>query len=59
VENFLDFIRINIAPYNRPELPISAVGSIAYYYETQLREAAKKEGYAIGKIMRSPIDGLV
>ena len=59
VDNFRRFILRNILPYRRPDLPLSAVGSIAYYYQEQLCEAAKKEGYAVGKILRSPIDGLV
>ncbi len=59
VDNFTDFFRLNVNPYHRPDLPVSAVGSIAFYYEDQLREAAQKEGYAVGNIMRSPIDGLI
>ena len=59
VENFRAFIRHNLNPYNRRDLPLGAVGSIASYYEEQLREAASEEGYTIGRILRSPIDGLV
>lgn len=59
VDNFRRFIQRNILPYRRPDLPLSAVGSIAYYYQEQLREAASREGYAVGRILRSPIDGLV
>ena len=59
VSNFRDFIRLNVKPYQRPDLPLSAVGSIAFYYAEQLEEAANKEGYAVGTILRSPIDGLV
>ena len=59
VSNFRDFIRLNVKPYQRPDLPLSAVGSIAFYYAEQLEEAADKEGYAVGTILRSPIDGLV
>ena len=33
--------------------------TFADYYEEQLRQAAKEEGYAVGRILRSPIDGLV
>lgn len=59
IDNFCDFIDRNIAPYHREDLPISAVGSIAFYYQKQLACAAKEKGYAIGKILRSPIDQLV
>ena len=59
VENFRKFISHNVRPYGRQDLALGAVGSIAYYYEEQLRQAAKEEGYAVGRILRSPIDGLV
>ena len=57
--NFREFIAHNIKPYQRHDLPLSAVGSIAYYYQEQLRQAAQEEGYTIGLILRSPIDALV
>jgi len=59
VQNFIDFIRHNIAPYQRTDLPISAVGSIAFFFKEQLAEAAIQEGYTIGKILRSPLDALI
>lgn len=59
IDNFRDFIRRNIAPYQRKDLPINAVGSIAYYYKEQLGKAVKEEGYTLGKIVRSPLDALV
>ena len=59
VENFRQFIRYNIAPYRRPDLPLSAVGSIAWHYQALLAEAAEAEGYQLGRILKSPIDGLV
>lgn len=58
VENFRSFIRRNIQPYQRPDLPLNAVGSIAYYYRDQLAKAAVTEGYVLGRILRSPIEGL-
>lgn len=59
VDNFRAFIRHNLTPYRRRDLPIGAVGSIAYFYEDQLRKAAEAEGYTVGRIFRSPIDGLL
>lgn len=56
IENFRDFIRYNIMPYCRPELPINAVGSIAFFYRPQLEQAATSLGFTLGKIMRSPLD---
>ena len=59
IDNFCDFIRRNIVPYNRCDLPVNAVGSIAFYYSDQLAKAVKEEGYTLGKIVRSPLDALV
>ena len=59
VENFCEFFSHNIAPYNRPELPVSFVGSMAYHYENELREAAKKEHVIIGQIIKAPLDKLI
>ena len=58
VDNFSDFIARNLDPYRRRDLPIQAVGSIAFYYRDQLRQAAQKAGYAVGNILRSPLDQL-
>ena len=59
VENFRDFLRYNVDPYGRRDLPVSALGSIAYYYQSQFLEALKSEGYTVGKILRGPLNGLV
>lgn len=59
IDNFRDFIQRNITPYQRKDLPINAVGSIAFYYQQQLEKAVKAEGYTLGKIVRSPLDALV
>lgn len=58
-DHFRLFFHRNIAPYRRHDLKVSAVGSIAYYYKEQLQEAAQQEGYALGKIERSPLGALV
>ena len=59
VENFICFIRHNILPYQRKDLPINALGSMAFYYKFQLEEAVKKEGCALGRVMRNPIESLI
>lgn len=55
VECFRLFFRRNVSHYNRPDLPVSFVGSIAFYYKNQLEKAARLEGYTIGKIMKAPL----
>ena len=58
-DSFREFVQKNILPYGRRDLQVSAVGSIAFYYREQLRQALLAEGYRLGKVMRSPIEGLV
>jgi N-acetylglucosamine kinase-like BadF-type ATPase len=59
VDNFRQFFRCNIVPYQHPELPVHFVGSMASSYPEALKEAAKKEKFHVGTIVKSPIDGLV
>ena len=59
VDNFRQFFRCNIVPYQHPELPVHFVGSMAHAYPEALKEAAQMEGFHVGTIVQSPIDGLV
>lgn len=49
------FFQHNVRHYNRKDLPCSFVGSIAFYFEAQLRKAALAEGFSIGEIKREPL----
>jgi N-acetylglucosamine kinase-like BadF-type ATPase len=59
VDNFRQFFRCNVVPYQHPELPVHFVGSMASSYPEALKEAAKKEKFQVGTIVQSPIEGLV
>jgi N-acetylglucosamine kinase-like BadF-type ATPase len=59
VDNFRDFFRHNVVPYGRQQLPVHCVGSMAYHYRHQLEDAARSEGFTLGRILKSPLDGLV
>ena len=59
VDNFREHFRRNVNRYGRNDLPVGAIGSVAYYYREQLEKAAMAEGYSLGKVMRSPMDGLM
>ena len=59
IDSFRDFFRRNLVQYGRNDLPVGFVGSVAFHYEAQLKEAAASEGYTVGCILKSPIDGLV
>ncbi|MBO5594539.1 MAG: ATPase [Prevotella sp.] len=59
VQNFTDFLRVHIAPYGRQELPVSFVGSVAFHYQDQLREAVAAIGRQSGTIIKTPLAGLI
>lgn len=59
VDSFTDFFVRNVKQYRRPWLPIHFVGSIAYAFSAELREAAESLGMELGAIMRSPMEGLI
>jgi N-acetylglucosamine kinase-like BadF-type ATPase len=59
-DSFVAFFNAQVKHYdNYKQLPVSFVGSIAYFYEPILRKAAREEGIQIGTILRAPIDGLI
>ncbi len=59
VQNFRQFFRSNITPYQHPELPVHFVGSMAFIYREELVEAAESEGFHVGHTLQSPMEGLV
>lgn len=59
VDNFRQFFRRNVVQYGRPDLPVGAVGSIACHFSAELSEAARTEGFTMGRVVKSPMDGLV
>ncbi len=59
IDCFSEFFHKNIVPYNREDLHIGFVGSIAYFFAPELRESARQHGFVVGNILRSPIEGLL
>jgi N-acetylglucosamine kinase-like BadF-type ATPase len=53
----LFFVR-NVKAYGHPEMEINCVGSIAFYFNNELRDAAAKEGLKMGKILQKPAQDL-
>lgn len=45
--------------YNMKDMPVQFVGSIAHHFSDQLTAAARSCGFSIGKILESPIEGLI
>lgn len=58
-QNFRDFFHKNIAQYGRHDLPLGAIGSIAYHYRDLLQEVAEEKGYKLSTVAKSPMEGLV
>lgn len=56
---FREFFRRNLVQYRRPDLPVRAVGSVAFHFCEQLYRAAAEEGFALSVVAQSPMDGLV
>jgi glucosamine kinase len=54
------FLQTHVACYpNNKILPIHFVGSVAYHFESELKQAAQNTGVLMGEIIHKPIDGLV
>lgn len=59
-EGFSTFFEYRILPYKKAKsVPIYFIGSIAYYFESDLREVADKYGLKIAGILQRPIDNLI
>lgn len=60
VNSFKAFFVRNIHAYkDYDKLPVNFIGSIAYYYEPQLREAAQAASCTVGTILKAPMQGLI
>lgn len=59
VHAFKAFIQRNVMQYDYENHPMNCVGSIAYYYQPELTEAANELGVKIGSIVQSPTEGLI
>lgn len=59
VANFRIFLQKNVHKYQRRELPVHALGSVAWHYREQWAEALSAENCLAGKVMKSPMEGLL
>lgn len=59
VSQFRRFLLRNVAYYQRKDLSVNYVGGIAYQFENELREASRLEGFDVGVVERSPMEGMV
>lgn len=58
IEEFTRFFKRNVCQYDRPDLPVNFVGSVAYYFREELNVAATQCGLELGKILQRPLDSL-
>ena len=59
IDNFRQFFRRNLTAYQRQDLPVGFVGSMAFHYRSELEVAAEAEGYCVGTVLKSPLEGLI
>ena len=57
--SFIAFLRRNVMQYDYPQYPAHFIGSVAHCYKEILQEAAQETGIRIGKILQSPMEGLI
>ena len=59
-ECFDSFFKRQISKYtNSKSFILHTVGSVGFYYRDIILENAKKHGYNIGKVLKSPMEGLI
>jgi glucosamine kinase len=57
---FEDFIQRNVLQYPACEkVPIGFVGSVAYYFQDQLKSVLSKNNLNMGEIVKNPLEGLI
>ena len=57
--SFIAFLRRNVMQYDYTQYPAHLIGSVAHCYKEILQEAAQETGIRIGKILQSPMEGLI
>ena len=58
-QNFEQFFVKNVRKYGRSDLPVAAVGSIAFAYSDIFNKVAARHGYQVARVIKEPIDALV
>ena len=57
--SFIAFLRRNVMQYDYTQYQAHFIGSVAHCYKEILQEAAQETGIRIGKILQSPMEGLI
>ncbi len=56
---FTDFFCRNVMHYDYGQCPVHFTGSIAWYFQKEVKEAAQALGIQTGNILKSPMEGLI
>ena len=57
---FADFFEYQVSKYTHAQqLPINAVGSVAYNFKQWFAQVATEKGFTVGDIIQSPMEGLI
>ena len=59
LSSFVAFLRRNVMQYAYQQYPVHFIGSVAHCYKEILQEAAEETGIQLGKVVRSPMEGLI
>lgn len=60
LDAFRAFFRRNVCQYpHYDRLPVNFVGSVAFYFQDVLRDAAEQCSCTVGTVIKSPMEGLV
>jgi N-acetylglucosamine kinase-like BadF-type ATPase len=60
IDNFKAFLKRNVMQYEGyNKYPIHFIGSVAHFYTEELEEATNELGMKIGKVIKSPMKGLI
>ncbi len=59
LNSFIAFLRRNVMQYDYKQYPAHFIGSVAHCYKDILQEAAQQTGIQVGKILQSPMEGLI
>lgn len=57
--SFDEFFKRNISQYDYKNHTVNFVGSIAFYFKEKLVAAAQRNGMKVGRVLKTPIEGLV
>lgn len=57
--SFLEFFNRNIHQYNYQKYSVSCMGSVAFYFEDILKQAATISRIKIGSVIKGPMSGLI